>query len=540
VRIGAALALVAAAAAAAVSARAADPALTLAGPGAGPVVLLLVVTAALAGAGAAAWRRRPQSATGPLLLCGAAAWCAAQLATPAAPSAALFTAGLALGAAAPATVALALVPDRRAGAVLAVAAAGLLGVFSALVFDPRATGCVNCPPSLLLVHSAAGLFEALQRAGLWLGLAAIAWLLATTVTRVPLAAMTAYLLAVAAQYVHGIPRGYLAADDTDRMLWTLQGAALLAVAATVAWEPVRERRARARLARLVVELEARPGPRGLQEVLASVLGDERLRIAYPLPDGRRLDAAGLPVGATQGQALTILRDAELFHRPDLLNDPKVVAAIAESARLMLRSERLNVELQARLDDLRGIRGRIVATGDAERRRLERDLHDGAQQRLATLAVSIEVARTRATAERAAILAEAQADVRAALAALREVAHGLVPPVLADEGLGPAVEAFAETADACVLVAEPLTAERFAPEVEATAYHVVTEAVRRGGAGDATVRVVHDGGRLMLCVDTAVPPRQLVDLDDRIGALGGALRVERNGRGARLVAELPCV
>jgi signal transduction histidine kinase len=281
-------------------------------------------------------------------------------------------------------------------------------------------------------------------------------------------------------------------------------------------------------------------PRGLQEVLASVLGDERLRIAYPLPDGRRLDAAGLPVDRADGQAVTILREAELFHRPGLLNAAAVVAAIAESARLALRSEHLHTELQARLDDLRAIRGRIVATGDAERRQLERDLHDGAQQRLATLAVSIEVARTRATAQHAAILAEAHADVRAALAALREVAHGLVPPVLADEGLGPAVEAFAETADACVLVAGPLTAERFAPEVEATAYHVITEAVRRVGSGDATVRAVHDGGRLMLSVDTAVPPHgDLVDLDDRVGALGGALHVEHNGRGARLVVELPC-
>ena len=177
-----------------------------------------------------------------------------------------------------------------------------------------------------------------------------------------------------------------------------------------------------------------------------------------------------------------------------------------------------------MEDLRAIRARIVATGDAERRRLERDLHDGAQQRLATLAISIEVARSRADGERAAILAEAYADVRAALAALREVAHGLVPPVLADEGLGPAVEAFAETADADVRVAGPLTAERFAPEVEATAYYVVTEAVRRGG--DATVSLVHADGRLVLQVDTVVPARDaIVDLDDRVGALGGALSVE---------------
>ena len=427
---------------------------------------------------------RPRGTAGPSRRSGRScwaqpvAWCAAQLTTPAASSLA-FTAGLALGAAAPAAIALALVPDRRAGALLAFATVGLLGVLSALVFDPQASDCVECPANLLLVHGAAGLFDGLQRAGLWLGLAAIAWLLLTAAPRVRLAAVTAYLLAVAAQYVHSIPRGYLAADATDRALWTLQGLALFGVAAAVAAEPVRERRARARLARLVVELESRPGPRGLQEVLGSVLGDDDLRIAYPLAAGRRLDAAGRPAEPAPGQAVTSLGEAELFHRPDLLDDPEIVAAVAESARLALRGERLHAELQARLEDLRAIRGRIVAAGDGERRRLEHDLHDGAQQRLATLAVSIEVARTRASGDRAATLAAALNDVRAALAALREVAHGLVPPVLADEGLGPAVEAFAETADACVVVAGPLTAERFAPEVEATAYQVITEAVRRG-------------------------------------------------------------
>ena len=531
-RIALATVLVVTAAAVALSARAANPTLTLAGPGVGSVVMLLAVAAALGGAGAAAWRRRPQSLTGPLLLAGAVTWCAAQYAVPET-SAVVFTIGLAVGAAAPGAIALAMVPDHRAGAALAFATAGLLGVGSALVFDPQASDCAECPRNLLLVHGMDGLYDALQHAGLWLGLVAIGWLLLTSVRRIRLAAVTAYLLAVAADYVHAIPRGYLAADDVDRAWWAVQGFALLAVAAMVAWEPVRERRGRAQLARLVVELESRPGPRGLQDVLGSLLGDADLRVAYPLPDGRRLDAAGRPVA--RGPAVTVLDEAELYHRPGLLNDAEVVTAIADSARLALRSERLHAELQARLEDLRAIRARIVATGDAERRRLERDLHDGAQQRLATLAISIEVARSRADGERAAILAEAYADVRTALAALREVAHGLVPPVLADEGLGPAVEAFAETADADVRVAGPLTAERFAPEVEATAYYVVTEAVRRGG--DATVSLVHADGRLVLQVDTVVPARDaIVDLDDRVGALGGALSVET---GTRLIARLPC-
>jgi len=147
---------------------------------------------------------------------------------------------------------------------------------------------------------------------------------------------------------------------------------------------------------------------------------------------------------------------------------------------------------------------------------------------------------RATSDRESALALAHADVRAALAALRTVAHGLVPPVLADEGLARAVEAFAETADAEVWVPDPLPADRFAPELEATAYHVVTEAVRRAGQTQATVRAVRNDGRLMLSIDTADPPEgDLVDLDDRVGALGGVLRIERSAGASHVVAELPC-
>ena len=538
--------------------RAADADLTLAGPGAGPLALLLAVTIALSAAGAVAWRRAPGSAVGPLLLCGAAAWDAAELANPASPSAVLFTAGLAFGAAAPAAIALAMLRDRRGGAALAIAAAGLLGVVSAVVFDPRASGCTECPRNLLLVHGDTGLFESLQRAGLWLGLAAIVWLVgsaglwllrggaAARVRRGPaILAAAVYLGAVAAQYGHSIPRGYLSNDDTDRLLWTVQGAGLLLVAAAVAWEPLRERRARARLTRLVLELEAQPEPRGVRDVLAAVLRDPGLRLAYPLGDGRRLDADGRPVSPRRGQEVTKLHDAdavlaEVAHAPGLLDDPSLVGAIASAARLALHNERLHAELRARLEDLRAMRGRIVSAGDAERRQLERDLHDGAQQRLATLAVSLEVARTRATSDRASALARAHADVRAALAALRGVAHGLVPPVLADEGLAPAVEAFAETADAEVWVPDPLPPDRFAPEVEATAYHVVTEAVRRAGPTQATVRAVRDDGRLVLSIDTADPPEgDLVDLDDRVGALGGVLRIERSAGASHVVAELPC-
>jgi signal transduction histidine kinase len=558
VRVGATLLMVAGSAVAAVAVRAADADQTIAGPGAGPLVLLVAVAVAVSVAGAMTSRRRPGLVVGPLLLCGAATWCAAQLASPAASSGVLFTAGLAFGAAAPAAIALAIVPDRRGGAVLAVAGVGLLGVLSALAFDPHATGCTQCPRNLLLVRGDPDLYETLQRAGLWLGLAACVWLVgsagvwlvrsggaARSQQGPAILVIAVYLGAVAAQYMHGIPRGYLSADRVDRSLWTLQGAALLVAATWLASEPLRERRARGRLARLVVELETRPEPRGLRDVLARVLRDPGLQLGYPLPDGRRLDAGGRPVSPDAGQEVTRLHDgdltlAELAHAPGRLDDPAAVSAIASAARLALRNEQLHAELRARLEDLRAMRARIVAAGDAERRRLERDLHDGTQQRLATLAVSLEAARARATGEHSATLAHACAEVRATLAAMRDVAHGLIPAVLADEGLAPAIEAFAETADAEVWVPDPLPPGRIEPTVEATAYHVITEAIRRAGQTEAIIRAVRDDGRLVLSIDTADPPAgDLVDLDDRVGAVGGTLLVARSDARSHIVAELPC-
>ena len=211
--------------------------------------------------------------------------------TPAAPSAVLFTAGLALGAATPAAIALALVPDRRAGAALALASAGLLGVLSALVFDPRGDRLHELPaqPAAGRAGARGCSTRSSARASGWGSRDLAGWLRHPARPRAAASPRSRAVPARASrsQYAHSLPRGYLAADPTDRALWTLQGLALLAVAATVAWEPVRERRARARLARLVVELEARPGPRGLRDVLGEVLGDPALQIAYPLADGRR-------------------------------------------------------------------------------------------------------------------------------------------------------------------------------------------------------------------------------------------------------------
>ena len=187
--------------------------------------------------------------------------------------------------------------------------------------------------------------------------------------------------------------------------------------------------------------------------------------------------------------------------------------------------------------LRASRGRIVATADAERRSLERDLHDGAQQRLATLAVAIRLARRQLASEDPALDAElgaAEDGLREALAELRELAHGLIPAVLAHEGLSPAVEALADRSPR--LVVGELPAERCAAPVESAAYFLVAESLRRCADGDVAVSARRADGRLLVQLETAgAIAGSTTDLEDRVGAVGGTLATTTHD----LRAELPC-
>lgn len=227
-----------------------------------------------------------------------------------------------------------------------------------------------------------------------------------------------------------------------------------------------------------------------------------------------------------------------MHRPGLLEDPAVAAELADAAVLALEHERLGAIRRAHLNSLRASRARIVATADAERRSLERDLHDGAQQRLATLAVAIRLARRQlgsADPRYETELAVAEEGLREALAELRDLAHGLMPAVLAQEGLRPAAEALADRSPR--LVVGELPADRFAAPVESAAYFLVAEALRRSAAGDVAVSARRQDGRLLLELDLPGGIAEPVtDLEDRVGAVGGTLVA--TGRSLR--AELPCV
>jgi signal transduction histidine kinase len=185
----------------------------------------------------------------------------------------------------------------------------------------------------------------------------------------------------------------------------------------------------------------------------------------------------------------------------------------------------------------------VETGDSERRRLERDLHDGAQQRLLALSYDLRLARASTQADGDAqtgtLLTEATDHARAALGELRDLAHGIYPAILAGAGLAAAV---ATLADAAPLPVEILAEAqgRYPAAVETAAYLLVAEALDDAAgraASHAAVSVVRDGGRLVVTVedDGAHRTSTMVQLADRVGALDGQLAVEPT----RLRAELPC-
>jgi signal transduction histidine kinase len=482
-----------------------------------------------------------------------------------------FTVGLVLRAACPPLIghAALVYPDgrlrsrlERVAVALAYGAAVLaLGILPALFFQPAGQGCGQCPANLLGVFNDPQAVQALTRVGIWVGLiwtvllvALLGWRLvrSTAATRRLTAPVIvpaiAYLTVVAWSFQHALARGFLGNDTLERRLWLGQAAALVALALGVSWEWVWGRRTRSALARLVVELAASPPAGGLGAALAKTLGDPTLTLLYPLPDGRRVDAVGRPVKPGQRQEVTpLVRGgrpvALLAHRPGLLDDPGLVEEIAATARLALDNERLQAQNRAQLQDLRASRARIVERGDAERRRLERDLHDGAQQRLVSLALSLRLAQLEDGADPnldLAALREAEAGVRRALEELRGLARGLYPAALTEEGLGAALEALAEQA-ASPLMLRRLPQERLEPSVEAAAYFVVAETLKRSRPRRAAVDTVHADGRLVVEVETdEQPPQELTDLEDRVGALDGRLLVQVLPQGGtRIRAELPC-
>jgi signal transduction histidine kinase len=522
---------------------------------------------ALLAVGLVAWVRRG-SGFGALLVAGSFGWFLLEWNNAGIGSALGFALGLTLYAAAPPLMAHAalLYPGRRLSSrlerlVLAAAYGGailILGLGPALVFDPTSGVCTECPRNLLLVEESSRLYDSLIRIGVQAGLAWSLALVLLLVRRLAQASpalrrvlwpvlvpAAAYLGLVAWTFAAGLEGGKLGNSPIARDLWLGQAAALVALALGVVWGWLRARHTRAAIARLVVEVAASPEPGGLREKLARMLHDESVEVAYPLEDGGLVDALGRPL-ALGGQVTPLVREGEtvalLSHRPGLLDDPALAEEVVAAARLALENERLQAEVQAQLEQLRRSRARVIATGDAERRRLERDLHDGAQQRLVGLSLQLGLMRSRlgpqpdaATVEQ---IDEAEAELGAALAGLREVGHGLFPALLAEEGLAVALEALTE--EAPVEIEIGALPQRLDGSVEAAAYFVVSEALKRSRSIPERLAARTEGDLLVVEVEADIADSEIVGLGDRVGAAGGTLEVVREADGrARIRMEIPC-
>ena len=316
---------------------------------------------------------------------------------------------------------------------------------------------------------------------------------------------------------------------------------------------------------LVVKLSGGLAPEQLQPALAHALHDPSLEVAYWLPaqeyfadlEGLRIE---LPTADSE-QAVSILGDptspvAALVYDSSLVEEGQLVAAAAAAVHLALQNARLQVQLRAQLEEVRQSRARLVEAADVERQRVERDLHDGAQQQLVNLLLSLQVTKTEALRhsdpETASRVEANIADLKQALDELRELARGIHPTILTQAGLIPAIRSLSERCPIPVEVTEELGDVRLAAPLEAALYFVVSEAITNAvkyskgrrvcvsvglRSGLAVVEVSDDG---VGGADSSVGSG-LRGLTDRVAAVGGRL-VVKSGRagGTTIHAEVPCV
>jgi len=424
-----------------------------------------------------------------------------------------------------------------------------------LTDDPRVAGCVrDCPwaPVIWSSQSAADAFEWVDEHGayvlvpmfviaLWLR-----WRRSTPAQRrylTPLWVAAGILAGVylISAIVPASPHGFL------RLLSDFQALLEICVPAVFLAGLLSARLAQSAVGSLVVDLQA-PRPTGeLRALIAAALGDPSVDIVYAVDDGGWIQADGSPAllptdesGPSARQVTVIEREqrrlAALIHDPAV--DPGLVRAVAAAAGMAVENERLHAQVRAQLDEVRASRSRIVQAGDDERRRVERDLHDGAQQRLVTLSLAMHAARRQLTAGHpdavADTLALASDELRLAIDELRELARGLHPVILTDEGLGPALQSLADRAAVPVSV-DRVPEHRFPPTIESTVYFVVSEALANIGkyadASDASIHVTHDAAALIVEVRDngcggADPARGsgLRGLSDRVAAVNGRMTV----------------
>jgi signal transduction histidine kinase len=525
------------------------------------------------GAGLYAWRRRPESRFGALMVLVGFAWFLAPLYASDAPL--VFTLGIVAGAVWGPVFGHVLLsfptgrlPTRARRRLVAASYVliPLVPVPALLVSDadtviPDCRG--GCPRNVLLVERNADLSDAALAFGSFLTLALCLavvimlvrqWRGATAPERrslVPVFVSGGVSLALVAAY---------AASQVDALLWMAFAAFAATPFAFLAGLARADLSGSRGVRVLMAELGDSPGRGDLRDGLARALGDPALELAFWMPELRRyVDADGAPaeLPAEDDSQRTVTEVdhhgehvAAIVH--DRAQDAGTVRAAGAATALLLENHRLDAELRARLVELQASRARLVEAADDERRRLERDLHDGAQSRLVALALNLRLARMKESdgSETAALLDASIDELGVSLRELRDLARGIHPAVLSERGLEPAVRALAARAPVPVEVVGR-TAGRLPAAVETAAYFVISEGLtnvsKYSHAERATVRVERVDGRLVVEVsDDGIGGADAGDgsglrgLSDRVAALSGTLEVSSPpGRGTRLRAHLPC-
>ncbi len=440
------------------------------------------------------------------------------------------------------------------------------------LFTDSKAGCTRCPSNpLLIAHSEAA--KVLEAAQLDTSIALLGAVVAVLYRRwrsgtpgrarvfAPIVAVggLTFLLLMAALIVE---QAGLSSDISDAQTLALfTSIACLPFAFLVGLLRSRFSEADA-ISELLAQLGEGGGRGALRNALADALGDPTLELAYWVPDqDAYVDAAGQPVRvepAPAGKVSTIIehegeRIAAIVHRPGLAEERELVQTAGAAAGLTLRNERLAAELRAKVAELRASRSRIVQAGYEQRRRLERDLHDGAQQRLMALGIDLRMVRERIERDpqgATELLDESLHELNEATAELRELARGIHPAVLTNRGLHAALKGLASRSPVPVeLLQTP--PDRLPPSVESAVYFVVAEALtnaaRYSRAQTVTVGVVRDNGHVDVEVSDdgvggadADQGSGLRGLQDRVAALDGRLELTSpQGSGTILRATIPC-
>jgi signal transduction histidine kinase len=501
-----------------------------------------VVGLVLVACGLLAWDRRPESWTGPLLVIAGFTWFLGTFAASGWPGYAAFGSAFLTLHRGPLVQALLAYPSGRPQGWLERGAIALTYVLSAIAdvgVTPEATVFVAC----LVVAVAA--YRHVHSTG--------------PERRARLTAMAAAAAFSTVLLISGISRFADSGTSVDRgVLWAYL-VVLGAIAVVLTLDLVLRRWTMATVTGLVVDLGELGETAPLRDRLALALGDPSLQVGYRVREREAyVDERGieleLPDLASERE-VTVIRQGDelmavLIHDADALSDPDLLESVSAAARIAVANVRLQAEIRRRLAELEASRRRIVEAGDAQRRRLARELRDGAELHLAEVAALFDEVGAEADqgAPLAAMLAETRAELERARTELEEFGRGIHPRLLTERGLGPALADLAVRARVPVDLA--VADGRVSPPFEAAAYFVCSEALANIGKYAEASRVavavdrrdeelvvsVRDAGRGGASLDKGSGLRGLAD---RVEALGGSLRLESPpGKGTLLVAQLP--